>query len=137
MNRAWNGTIDGNFQPRRFVRSATAQTVLAMWQPPGIDVTLDEQPLLLDAGQDRTGLDPQRPVRLLGYYNASRRQGPSKGLVLILHGWEGCSHSNYNLIQAQLLAEAGYDVFRLNLRDHGPRRWSTPMHSTAVSFLAP
>ncbi len=39
---------------------------------------------------------------------------------MILHGWEGCSHSNYNLILAQALVQAGYDVFRLNLRDHGP-----------------
>ena len=52
--------------------------MLAMWRPPGIDVTLDEQPLLLDAGQDRTGIDPEHPVRLLGYYNASRRRGQAK-----------------------------------------------------------
>jgi len=108
------------FQPRPFVRSATAQTLLAMIEPTGIDIAADEQPLLLDAGQDYTGIAPERPVRLLGYFNASRIPGPGRGLVLILHGWEGCSHSNYNIILAQALVEAGYDTFRLNLRDHGP-----------------
>lgn len=123
------------FQPRRFVRGAAAQTVLAMWRPPGIDIILDEQPLVVDAGPDRTGADLERPVRLLGFYNASRRPGASRGLVLILHGWEGCSHSTYNLIQAQRLVENGYDVFRLNLRDHGPRHLLNPYSLNRGLFL--
>jgi predicted alpha/beta-fold hydrolase len=130
-----NGLTNNTFQPRRIVRGAAAQTVLAMWRPPGIDVTLDEQPLLLDAGEDHTGIDLEHPVRLLGYYNASRQAEPSMGLVLVLHGWEGCSHSNYNLIQAQLLVEAGYDVFRLNLRDHGPRQLLNPYSLNRGLFL--
>lgn len=108
------------FLPHPLVRSATAQTLLAMMEPAGIDITADEQPLLLDAGPDQTGIAPEQPVQLLGYYNAHRTPGPSRGLVLLLHGWEGCSHSNYNVILAQALAGAGYDTFRLNLRDHGP-----------------
>ena len=123
------------FQPRRVVAGATAQTVLAMWKPPGIDVTLDEQPLLIDAGPDHTGIDPDRPVRLLGYYNASRRLGASRGLVLLLHGWEGCSHSTYNLIQTQVLVRDGYDVLRLNLRDHGPRHLVNPYSLNRGLFL--
>ncbi|MEZ4673443.1 MAG: alpha/beta fold hydrolase [Caldilineaceae bacterium] len=43
-----------------------------------------------------------------------------RGLVMILHGWEGCSHSNYNLLLTAALTRAGFDVVRLNLRDHGP-----------------
>ncbi len=109
--------------------------MLAMWRPPGIDITLDEQPLVLDAGADRTGIDPQQGVRLLGFYNASRLPQTSRGLVLILHGWEGCSHSNYNMIQAQLLVEAGYDVFRLNLRDHGPHHLVNPYTLNRGLFL--
>jgi predicted alpha/beta-fold hydrolase len=53
----------------------------------------------------------------------------------VLHGWEGCSHSNYNLLQAQLLVEAGYDVFRLNLRDHGPRHLLNPYALNRGLFL--
>lgn len=109
-----------SFRPNPLVRSASAQTVLAMLRPKGIDVTLDEQPLVLDAGDDYTGANPDRPVRLHGYYNASRLHGVQRGLVMILHGWEGCSHSNYNLILAQFLIDRGFAAFRLNLRDHGP-----------------
>jgi predicted alpha/beta-fold hydrolase len=108
------------FLPHPLVRSATAQTVLAMLAPEGIDIARDEQPLLLDAGYDHTGIAPEEAVRLLAYFNASRRPGRPRGLVLVLHGWEGCSHSNYNVILAQALVEAGYDTVRLNLRDHGP-----------------
>jgi len=108
------------FRPNPLVRSGSAQTVLAMVRPKGIDVTADEQPLLLDAGYDYTGAAPDRPVRLHGYFNASRTPGAPRGLVMIMHGWEGCSHSNYNVILAQALVERGYAVFRLNLRDHGP-----------------
>lgn len=107
------------FAPRRLVRSANAQTLLAMLPPRNVDVTADEVPLLLDAGCDHTGMAPERPVQLLGYYNASR-QPYRRGLVMILHGWEGCSHSNYNRLMAQKFVEAGYDVLRMNLRDHGP-----------------
>ena len=108
------------FAPHRLVRTATAQTMLAMVRPKGVDITLDEQPVVLDAGSDYTGLAADGRVRLLGYYNPSRRPGVNLGLVMVLHGWEGCSHSNFPLLIAQALAEAGYAVFRLNLRDHGP-----------------
>ena len=41
------------------------------------------------------------------------------GLVVLLHGWEGSAHSSYLLnVGARLISE-GFDVFRLNLRDHG------------------
>lgn len=114
------------FQPHRLVHSASVQTLLAMTRPRGVDLTVDERPILLDAGHDYTGLGMGQPVRMLGYYNASRQPGPSLGLVLILHGWEGCSHSNYNVINAHTFVEAGYDVFRLNLRDHGPHLHVNP-----------
>ncbi|HHW87099.1 MAG TPA: alpha/beta fold hydrolase [Chloroflexi bacterium] len=114
------------FRPNLLVRSGAAQTVLAMVRPKGIDITVDEQLLLLDGGFDYTGADPDQPVRLHGYYNASRLPGVTRGLVMILHGWEGCSHSNYNVILAQALVEKGFDAFRINLRDHGPGRHVDP-----------
>jgi len=41
------------------------------------------------------------------------------GFVILLHGWEGSSQSAYILSAAMALFKAGYNVFRLNLRDHG------------------
>src|SRR3569833_3860874 len=39
--------------------------------------------------------------------------------AVLLHGWEGSSQSLYVLSLAQLLFERGFEVVRLNLRDHG------------------
>ena len=108
------------FIPNRLVRSRVAQTALTMVPPRDVDLYIDEQPMLLDAGYDHSGIDLARPVRLLGYYNHHRRAGPGRGLVLVLHGWEGCSHSKSTLRLGQRLVAEGYDILRLNLRDHGP-----------------
>ena len=57
-------------------------------------------------------------VRLQGFHSQVAGRD-SRGLVLLLHGWEGSADSNYmRLTAAQLLAR-GFDVFRLNFRDHG------------------
>ena len=42
-----------------------------------------------------------------------------KPLVLILHGWLGCAESLYLLPIASKLHELGFNIFRLNFRDHG------------------
>lgn len=39
--------------------------------------------------------------------------------VVLLHGWEGSADSLYVLSLGQQLFERGFDVLRLNLRDHG------------------
>ncbi len=41
------------------------------------------------------------------------------GTVVLVHGWEGSSESLYMLSLAQTVFNAGFDVVRLNLRDHG------------------
>lgn len=42
-----------------------------------------------------------------------------RGLAVLLHGWEGSAESNYIRAGAAHLLEAGFEVFRLNFRDHG------------------
>jgi predicted alpha/beta-fold hydrolase len=108
------------FRPHRLATGGAVQTLLAMSSPRDVTLAVDEQPLLVDAGRDFTGVAPDRPVRMLAYFNRSRQAGPAKGLVIIYHGWEGCSHSNYALATGQRLVNEGYDIVRLNLRDHGP-----------------
>lgn len=56
-------------------------------------------------------------VRLLGAF--SGKNGPRRGLVTLIHGWEGSIDSAYILSAGAMLFRHGYDVFRLNLRDHG------------------
>ena len=44
---------------------------------------------------------------------------PAQRLAVLLHGWEGSAASLYILSLAQRLFDHGYEVLRLNLRDHG------------------
>jgi predicted alpha/beta-fold hydrolase len=64
-------------------------------------------------------LDCGDSVRLTGCHTAQRSLPRPRGLAVLFHGWEGSTRSTY-LLQtgARLLAE-GWDVFRLNFRDHG------------------
>jgi len=69
-------------------------------------------------------LDGGDGVRLMGLY--SRQPGDSKGLVVLLHGWEGSVNSNYVLGNSARLYGAGFDIFRLNFRDHGDTHHLNP-----------
>jgi predicted alpha/beta-fold hydrolase len=62
-------------------------------------------------------LDGGEDIRLQGLY--SRQEGDSRGLAVLFHGWEGSVNSNYVLGNAARLYAEGFDVFRLNFRDHG------------------
>jgi hypothetical protein len=68
------------------------------------------EPVLLDCGAG---------VRLLGFHSRALPVGPSRGMVVLIHGWEGCANSSYMLAIGGRLQSAGFDVFRLQLRDHG------------------
>jgi predicted alpha/beta-fold hydrolase len=71
---------------------------------------------MLDTEQDWT-VDGGDGVSLHGHY--SPQAGESKGLVIMFHGWEGSSQSNYIVGAGGMLYNRGFDVFRLNFRDHG------------------
>jgi len=78
---------------------------------------------LLDAEQEWL-VDGGSGVRLQGFY--SQQAGASKGLVILFHGWEGSSRSNYVVGVGGELFEQGFDVFRLNFRDHGDTHHLNP-----------
>lgn len=56
-------------------------------------------------------------IRLQGFL--SRPRDSERGLVVLLHGWEGSADSSYVLSAGAALLAAGFSVFRLNFRDHG------------------
>ena len=72
---------------------------------------------MLEASEDML-LECGDGVRLLGQY--SPRNMPEKGLVTLIHGWEGSSESTGIMSLAATIYEQGFGVVRLNLRDHGP-----------------
>jgi predicted alpha/beta-fold hydrolase len=75
---------------------------------------------LLGASRDEV-LDCGEGVRLLAHVATQEATGrtPARDLAVLLHGWEGSGRSLYLLALGQRLYDAGYDVVRLNLRDHG------------------
>jgi predicted alpha/beta-fold hydrolase len=57
-------------------------------------------------------------VRLQGWHTVIPGMD-IRGLALLLHGWEGSTESSYMRMTAAKLLETGYEVVRLNFRDHG------------------
>lgn len=76
------------------------------------------------AAEQEWVVDGGNGVRLLGHY--SPQTGESKGLAILFHGWEGSSRSNYVVGVGGCLFEQGFDVFRLNFRDHGDTHHMNP-----------
>lgn len=102
------------FRPGFFWRNRHLQSVLPSLWPRG-RLLARSRPLreparewLLDCGEG---------VRLQAFHSAPER--PCGLAVVLLHGWEGSAEAHYVLSLGQSLLEAGVDVVRLNLRDHG------------------
>ena len=101
-----------SFRPARYLRNGHLQTVLASssfraWGKNSMG----------NAARDMV-VETSEGVKLLGSY-APQKSRQSKGLVILLHGWEGSVDSTYILCTGDALYRRGYDIFRLNFRDHG------------------
>lgn len=70
-------------------------------------------------GAEHVVVDGGDGVRLTGAYTAQRVQETARGLAVLFHGWEGSVDSTYVLQTGSRLLQDGWDVFRLNFRDHG------------------
>jgi len=106
-----------DYLPPRWLRNPHLQSVLGS---SALRVRRGEQ-LLAASGATTTShiLDGGDGVRLQGWLSVPAGVAEPRGTVLLLHGWEGSADSSYmRLTAAQLLAR-GYQVFRLNFRDHG------------------
>jgi uncharacterized protein len=100
------------FRPAVWAKSPHLQTIfgslkMRVWGKN--EMTDVSQEVIVNAGAG---------VRLLGYYSQQLAR-QSKGLIILLHGWEGSSDSTYILSTGRFFYRQGYDIFRLNLRDHG------------------
>ena len=61
---------------------------------------------------------------LLGEFDKS--DCSQNAIVMLLHGWEGSSKSSYLVTTANTLLNHGFDVLRLNFRDHGNTHHMNP-----------
>jgi len=73
----------------------------------------------LEQNAEQLILDCGNGVRLSAELNRATTSSNAQSLIILLHGWEGSSRSNYILSAAAQFLAAGHDVCRLNLRDHG------------------
>ena len=106
-----------DFHPPWPLRSGHIQTMLSssgvrrMLLPRAAQRVLDgAETVLVDGGGG---------VRLSGAYTAQTVQPKSRGLAVLFHGWEGSVDSTYVLQTGSRLLADGWDIFRLNFRDHG------------------
>jgi uncharacterized protein len=113
-----------NYQPSGLLRNAHLQTVLgSLWplswliQRRAARLRSRAQELLLDCGEG---------VRLQAFVSRAAQAVAGEAapaaaarVAILLHGWEGSAEASYVLSLGSLLLESGFDVVRLNLRDHG------------------
>jgi len=100
------------FIPAMWARSPHLQTIFGSLKIRVLgknEMTDVSKEVIVDAGSG---------VRLLGYHSR-QLMCQVKGLIILLHGWEGSTDSTYILSSGRYFYRLGYDVFRLNLRDHG------------------
>ncbi|TYT26369.1 alpha/beta fold hydrolase [Luteimonas viscosa] len=125
------GPLAPAYAPPRWLRSPHLQTVLA---------TSPWRRRLGAEALARTGavttehlLDGGDGVRLHGLHSVVPGTEP-RGLALLLHGWEGSAESSYMRLTAAQLLVRGFEVFRLNFRDHGDTHHLNPdiFHSCRI-----
>ncbi len=108
-----------SFSPPGWLRHPHVQSILPSlpFRRPGVErrsrnLLRNSSELIVDCGDG---------VRLLAWQaSPERARAPAaQRVVVLLHGWEGSSEALYVLTLGQRLLDAGFDVIRLNLRDHG------------------
>ena len=119
------------YAPPRWLRSPHLQTILGSspWRR-----RLGAQALAATGAVTTAHLvDGGQGVRLQGLHSAVPGVEP-RGLALLLHGWEGSAESSYMRLTAARLLAQGFEVFRLNFRDHGDTHHLNPgiFHSCRI-----
>ena len=99
-----------SFKPPTLIRNGHLQTTLTSLRPrkylAGKRATAlkeVEQNIILNCGNG---------VQLHGKFSEGLNE--FKGLVTLIHGWEGSCESSYILSAGSALFDAGFSVFRLN-----------------------
>ncbi len=120
-----------HYQPPPWLRNPHLQSMLAS---SGVRLRRGQQ--LLASSGAVTGeliLDGGDGVRLQAWHSRLPGNAPV-GLALLLHGWEGSAESSYMRMTAARMLEQGFDVVRLNFRDHGNTHHLNPgiFHSCRI-----
>jgi uncharacterized protein len=124
--------VDPGFTPPWWLRNAHLQSIVpslplrrVLLMRRCAQVSIRSRSLVLDCGED---------VRLLAHHTPATQPHPA-GAVVMLHGWEGDANALYMLALARRLLARGFEILRLNLRDHGGTQQLNPglFHSCRLS----
>lgn len=98
------------FKPSVFIQNRHLQSILASSRLsiPG------KNPLFADS--QKIIITTSKGSRLLSFLSS---HADPRGLIILIHGWEGSSSSAYILSAARYFYNLGFSICRLNLRDHG------------------
>ncbi|MGH8165025.1 MAG: YheT family hydrolase, partial [Rhodanobacteraceae bacterium] len=116
-HRRMSARRESEFNPSRLLRNPHVQSVLASSSLRRL--LLRRRARAVERGARTMMLDGGDGVRLLGFHTAQRALPAPRGLAVMFHGWEGSARSTYLLQTGGRLLAEGWDVFRLNFRDHG------------------
>ncbi|MEP7184686.1 MAG: alpha/beta fold hydrolase [Rhodanobacter sp.] len=106
-----------DFRPPWPLRSGHIQTMLSS---SGVRrVLLPQAARTVLEGAEHVVVDGGGGVRLSGVFTAQQSRPQARGLAILFHGWEGSVDSTYVLQTGSRLLADGWDIFRLNFRDHG------------------
>ena len=101
------------FLPPKYLRNPHLQSIMNSLGPRKVKAKL-----LLKRFRSKTMvLRAADGTYLLGEFDKSNCS--QNAIVVLLHGWEGSSKSSYLVTTANTLLNHGFDVLRLNFRDHG------------------
>ena len=106
-----------DFQPPWPLTSGHIQTMLSS---SGVRRTLlPRRAYRVMEGAQEVMVDGGDGIRLTGSFTPQKSRPASRGLAVLFHGWEGSVDSTYVLQTGSRLLDDGWDIFRLNFRDHG------------------
>jgi predicted alpha/beta-fold hydrolase len=108
-----------DFDPPAWLRNPHVQSILPSLPLRRPAVERDARTLL--AASSEQVIECGEGVRLLATIATQEALGRDRArkVVVLLHGWEGSADSQYLIALGQAAFGAGFDVIRLNLRDHG------------------
>jgi hypothetical protein len=110
MNKKIIKSDEHNFKPSAFIRNRHLQSILASSRLRNLGKNS-----LLSKSQELI-ITTSGGARLLSFLSS---QANPKGLIIMMHGWEGSSSSAYVVAAGKYFFDLGFSVCRLNLRDHG------------------
>jgi len=106
-----------HFHPPFYLKNAHIQSILNSVGPRKIRA----KKLVKSMASETLILTTDKGVRLQGEFDRGSFKGGQnqRSVAILIHGWEGSSQSAYIVTTAVKLLNSGFDVLRLNLRDHG------------------